>query len=281
MCSKIGWLTKYFQKTRYSGKILLPRKKPSEKLFENVKVGNSSYEVNQISPRNIAGATNLMLDIFYNTAPVPSCLGLYKDSIMTPFLRDELDIFLSSGVSIAFQDPSKDDKVFGAGFSFYFEDDDEDKPDVKAEDWHNTAAEYISKTVKPGEEISHLWRNYQLLHLQHYCQKVIRQEKASFGIHKSQLALEEAYRGGSKDGAIPQMFEKMSRQIWDKNGVITTVSNFPAFSRFLENQFAGHIRLVDQVPYRNLKLRGQNGELVFESLDNLGTIDYYALVKSA
>lgn len=280
MCSKIGWLTKYFCQTRYAGKILLPRKKPRDNLFENVTVANSKYEVNQITPKNVAGATNLMLDIFYNTAPVPSCLGLYKDEVMTPFLRDELDIFLNSGVSIAFQDPSKGNKVFGAGFSFYFEDDEEDKPDIKAEDWHNTAAKHIADTIKHGEEIRHLWRNYQLLHLQYYCQRVIREENASFGIHKSQLALEEAYRGGKEGGAIPEMFAKMSRQIWDKNGVITTVSNFPAFSKFLETQFAGHIRLVDQVPYKNLQLRGPDGQLVFENLSNLGTIDYYALVKS-
>jgi len=280
MCSKTAWLTKYLHQTRYRGKILLPRKPPRDKLFDNIKVCNSKFEVNHITPQNCHDTKNLMLEIFYKKAPVPSCLELYKNQTLTPFLEDEIDIFLNSGVSIAFQDLSKGRKVFGAGFSFYFEDDEEDRPELRAEDWHNSAADHIEDTIGSHEERSHIWRNYQLIHLKHYCQKIVREEKADFGVHMSQLALEEPYRGGGiLHGIIPDMFKKMSQQIWEKNGIITTVSNFPAFSRFLETHFVGHIKLIDKVPYKNLKLRQENGKLVFESLNNLGSIDYYAIIK--
>jgi len=269
-----SWLYNFLANNRYQGEILLPRTIPIGNIVSSCSF-DSKYEANLVNPTINEEVQSAILRIFYKHAPVPVCLGLYRDEKITDFLQNEINLFKYSGVSVALQDPSKCNKVFGCGFSLYFEADDEFRPDIPVEVWHNNAARYIENTLKCSENAIHLWRNYQFLHLKHFCQNIIRQENAAFGIHLAQLGVEKEYRGHISKTII----RNICNDVWSKGGILTTVSNFPAFGDFLESDYGNNVQLVDEVAYDDIELT-VDGECVFKRASNLGSMRYYALVDN-
>jgi len=72
------------------------------------------------------------------------------------------------------------------------------------------------------------------------------------------------------------MMGEVMRQVFEKGGTVTTVSNFPAFERSLNEFFPGQVEVLHKVPYEQLKLR-INGEMVYPALNHLGAITYLAI----
>ena len=190
-------------------------------ILDNFEICEGKYQCMRVGTENRSKVQNFMLDNFYAIAPVPVVLDLFKDRKMTDYLEDELDLFCDNGVSFGI---FHGDKVVGAGLNLFVENPTQKIDYVCAKDWHNRAAEFASK--HSDQNPVHLWRNSQFLHLQHFCQQVIAENDAKFGLH-SCFSLAEDYRG--KDGITHHLIRTICHNVWDKGGVVTTVANFTQF----------------------------------------------------
>jgi len=263
------WHLEHLKQFAYAGKIRLPRKPVN--ILSNFSICDGKYQCLRVGKENRSKVQNFMLDNFYAIAPVPVVLELFKDRKMTDYLEDELDLFCDNGVSFGV---FHGDKVIGAGLNLFVEKPSQNIEYICAKEWHNRAATFASKIS--DQNPVHLWRNSQFLHLHHFCQRVIGENSAKFGLHLSSLSLAEDYRG--KDGITHQLIKTICDQVWDQGGVLTTVANFTAFEVYLRKHFPGHVHLLDRVPYSDLEFT-VNGRRVFKHLENLDSIRYLALVR--
>jgi hypothetical protein len=198
-------------------------------------------------------------------------LELFNERKRTQYLEDELDLFCDGGVSFGI---FHGDKVAGAGLNLFFEKPSQKIKYICAKDWHNRAAELAN--TQSNQNPVHVWRNYQFLHLQHFCQQVIAEKDATFGFHFGCFSLAEDYRG--KDGITHQLIKTICDKVWDEGGVVTSVANFKAFETNLRKYFPGNVYLLDEVPYRDLSFTIK-GKKVFKSLETLDSIRYLALIR--
>lgn len=263
------WHLEYLAKNAYAGKIRLPR--TNVKILDSFEICEGKYQCRRVEKRDDrTKVQNFMLDNFYAIAPVPVVLELFKDRKMTQYLEDELNLFCDGGVSFGI---FHGDRVAGAGLNLFVEKPSQKSEYVCARDWHNRAAAFAS--TLSNQDPVHVWRNSQFLHLQHFCQQVIADNDAQFGLHLSCLSLADDYRGN--DGITHHLIRTMCNEVWDKGGVITTVANFTAFETNLRKHFPGKVHLLDKVPYRDLDFTIK-GRKVFKPLETLDSIRYLALI---
>eukprot|EP00092_Neocalanus_flemingeri_P029811 GFUD01032365.1.p1 GENE.GFUD01032365.1~~GFUD01032365.1.p1 ORF type:complete len:274 (-),score=64.27 GFUD01032365.1:93-914(-) len=263
------WHLEHLRRFAYAGKIRLPR--IGVNILNNFDICDGKYQGLRVGKENRRGVQNFMLDNFYSIAPVPVVLELFKDRKMTDYLEDELDLFCDNGVSFGIH---HGDQVVGAGLSLFVGKPQEKVDYVCAKEWHNSAAKLAC--TNSDQNPVYFWRNCQFLHLSHFCQRVIGEHDAKFGLHLSCLSLADDYRG--KDGITIHFIKSVCEQVWDQGGVITTVANFKAFETYLRKHFPDNVQLLDKVAYSDLEFT-VGGRRVFHPLEHLDSIRYLALVR--
>merc|ERR1719305_597916 len=131
-----------------------------------------------------------------------------------------------------------------------------------------------ANAIEDEAEVAWRWRNWQLLHLHYMAKREARRKGKAFNLHLSCYSLDSYFRG--KDNLTSDMMGEVMRQVFEKGGTVTTVSNFPAFEKSLKLFFPGQVEVLHRVPYEELNLR-INGEMVFPSLNRLGNITYLSI----
>ena len=200
-------------------------------------------------------------------------MKLYKkDDILSDFLKDELSLFCDDGVSAGIFHGGT---VIGGGWNMFFERFDEksgvsEEEYINAETWLNAAAELAELDPEPSQ----CWRHFQFLHLQHYCQHLIRRYDAEFALHMSLLSFHEDHRGGT---IARELISQIVEHVHEAGGVVTTVGNFPAFPRFWMKEFPNTV-IEDYVKYSKLELT-INKEKVFKNLEKLDGISFLSVVE--
>ncbi len=120
-----------------------------------------------------------MLKHFYTEAPLPAMTKLAKCHPESPYLSQEVEMLLNSGLTQSFRSP-RDQKLYGATLSAYWENDPKYKTfKVSAIEWLNTAAKVARDFSQTDAEIIAIFRDltYQLIY--HYGQCVAKQSGKS------------------------------------------------------------------------------------------------------
>ena len=264
------YLVRHLAQHAYDGKIQLPRSRTN--ILNNFDICEGKYQCRRVDQDKEVQSKvkDFVVDNFYSTAPVPLALELFKDRKVTAYLEDEINEWFHTGVSFGI---FHGDKIIGTSFNFLVEKPTKAADYVSAKEWHNCAAELVTK--QSHHNPLHAWRHYQLLHWQHFTKHLTDAQDAVFGLHLGTGCLEREYRG--KDNITFHIARHFLTKVQDQGGVIGDVITFPASEIFLRGKFPDNAKLVDSVMYKDLNLT-INGKRIFKPLEKLHRMCFFLLV---
>lgn len=204
-----------------------------------------------------------MLDNFYNSAPVPKALRLRQTLDKFPYLNDELDLMMNSGVCQLTLE-AKTDKFAGATINTAWKVDyDYDSFPVDPVDWLNTAAEIAHKQNDP-DYARVVWRDYQIQLVYHLIQGVAQKRKCKYIMYGGMGFSHPQYRDR---GIIPVMLDVSNQKLVPNGCLFTFMGTFPGFYRVMTKALPSTFQLLADIPYSELCLRhNEDGTRVFEGI---------------
>jgi len=263
------FLVRHLAHHAYEGKIQLPRTRAS--ILNNFDICGGKYQCRRVDQDKEVQSKvkEFVVDNFYATAPVPVALELFKERKLTAYLEDEINQWFHTGVSFGV---FHGDRIIGTAFNFLVEKPSETPDYLSAKEWHNCAAELA--TTQSHHNPLHVWRHYQLLHMQHFAKQITAAEDALFGLHIGSGCLEKEYRG--KDNILFHITRHFLTEVLEQGGVISDLITFPAAEILLRDAFPDHAKQVDTVMYKDLDLN-INGKRIFKPLEKLHRMCYFSL----
>jgi hypothetical protein len=247
----------------------LPVENHRELLPKDFRVRNENdTEVTFIEKQDSEQVKEFMLRTFYEEAPIPKVLNLSRNCSKTrQFLdKNELNLFINSGVSLKVKDKSQN--LLGIGFSAAWRQNPRYEiigADVK--NWHNTAAKIAQNY--PENERHLIWRELQYQHIYDLAQRVLIKSKKSLVFYLAMLYLSPEIRS-SKIG------ENALIQTTVPGCSLLCQSNFRAFDKTIYQKFKNPV-LLDEVKYAEEELiLNANNNRAFSPIDHLDGIRFYA-----
>ena len=217
-----------------------------------------------------------MISTFYREAPVPLALNLGNSNCFETRKTVEKEIVsaLNSGVSIAYKTP-KDREIVSIALNLIWKRNNEyEIIGAKAEEWHNAAAEIISKNLEVNEK--HLiWRNYQFQHIYDVGQKLLQQApEKKYALYLSTGYINPQFRrsGASSTSEISRLDDYHAH--WDLSDcIIYFITSFYKMNKHIAKHYPIY-KPFDHVRYTEEELILE-GEKCFRPFENLGGLTYY------
>ncbi len=148
--------------------------------------GGFKYRVQELDDGDDAvRLKRFMIEHFYPQAPVPTAINLLQGHPRYPYLDEELDMFLNSGMNISIKDAA--DELIGGHLNACWErDDDYDAFEVSPVDWLN-AGDEIATDASDGDRRLHgiIWRDYWFQLTYHVAQLYMKRREKRWALYNN------------------------------------------------------------------------------------------------
>ena len=219
---------------------------------------------------------NYMTSTFYNSAPIPKTLGLYRTlcNDTNTLVTREIDDAIYSGASILYTKDNSNGSfdIVGCFLNQLWErNPDYEVVGANARVWHDAASEIAMR--HPNKAIHHLiWRKLQFLHIYDIGQAMLNQmPQYKFALYLGAgFANEEVIESKATNEAF-----FLYQNNWNtKDCIIYMMTTFSKMEPIILKRFHNP-KVVDEVKYDEEMLE-LNGIRCFTSCEHLGGIKFFA-----
>ena len=209
-----------------------------------------------ILPREKEKVRQLILNNFYENAPIPKALKLRQTWPKFAFLEDELNLMMDSGASFVSVDlkSGKDAKIIGANVNTLWKvDENHEAFQVDPLLWLNTAQEIALEETNDILYQTVIWRDFQYQLIYHLCQTSAIQSNEKFILYGG-LGYTEPH---VRNRGLVSFFRKAMIDYSKSPLQIAPmfVGTIPGFREATERKFPDSFEILADVAYKTINLK--------------------------
>ena len=232
-----------------------------EKIIKTPSIRNILIETEEDKKR----VFDYTLNNFYTSALIPSKLDLKNTLSEYPYLKQEIDMFIDSGLSRMITD-EKGSIIAAALFAVWKADKNYPVFDVTMKDWLNTGNDIATEFGRSDIHRIVIWRHYQILYMHHIGQCLARAQNKPWIVYPSLGYVNPEHRRANivKDHMYSLHYGFQKSDI----SVSYTVGTYRNYFNYAKKHAGDSVRFMDRAKYADLRLIMEDGRNLLEGLEN-------------